>query len=161
MKSFLKKGKLISMLALLSFFLGCSDDDEVLPEVVASFTQSVDQTTGAVSFTNTSQNATSYSWDFGNGNNSTAKNPVQTYENGEYTVVLTASNIAGNSDTATANITISIPDDEGESGNGFDSGLLTNGDFEAGVEPWIGNAANVQEEGGNSFNFANVGAAGN
>ena len=38
----------------------------------------------------------------------------------------------------------------------FDSGLLTNGDFEAGVDPWIGNAANVQEDGGNNFNFANV-----
>ncbi|KAA2218662.1 PKD domain-containing protein [Maribacter flavus] len=164
MKSFFKKGKLISMSALLLLFLGCSDDDEVLPEVVASFTQSIDQTTGTVTFTNNSQNATTYSWNFGNGNTSTAKNPTQVYENGDYTVTLTASNVAGDSDTATANFTITIPDDGGDGGDGgndFDSGLLTNGDFEAGVEPWIGNAANVQEDGGNSFNFADVQAAGN
>src|SRR5210317_1994686 len=30
----------------------------------------------------------------------------------------------------------------GGGGPPFDSGLLTNGDFEAGVEPWVGNAAN-------------------
>jgi endoglucanase len=39
--------------------------------------------------------------------------------------------------------------------------LLTNGDFSNGTTGWSGNAANVQTEGGNSFNFANVTAAGN
>ena len=43
----------------------------------------------------------------------------------------------------------------------FDSGLLTNGDFEAGVDPWIGNAANVVDDGGNNVNSANVETAGN
>ena len=42
----------------------------------------------------------------------------------------------------------------------FDSGLLTNGDFEAGVDPWIGNAANVVDDGGNNVNSANVATAG-
>ncbi|MDT0608121.1 PKD domain-containing protein [Croceitalea rosinachiae] len=46
------------------------------------------------------------------------------------------------------------------SGGGFDSGLLTNGDFENGGDSWIGNALNVQTEGGNSFNFADVQMAG-
>ncbi len=46
-------------------------------------------------------------------------------------------------------------------GGGFDSGLLTNGDFENGVDPWIGNGANVQTDGGNSFNFVDVTVAGN
>ncbi len=45
-------------------------------------------------------------------------------------------------------------------GGGFDSGLLTNGDFENGADPWIGNAANVQTDGDNSFNFADVTTAG-
>ena len=50
----------------------------------------------------------------------------------------------------------------GDGGGGdFDGGLLTNGDFESGQTIWIGNAFNVQTEGGNSFNFANVTAAGN
>jgi endoglucanase len=40
--------------------------------------------------------------------------------------------------------------------------LVTNGDFESGsIDPWFGNAANLQTEGGNSFNFANVASAGN
>lgn len=38
--------------------------------------------------------------------------------------------------------------------------LLTNGNFESGDTGWIGNAANVQTEGGNSYNFANVATAG-
>ncbi len=50
----------------------------------------------------------------------------------------------------------------GGGGGTFDDGLLTNGDFESGsIDPWFGNAANLQEDGGNSFNFANVMAAGN
>ena len=48
----------------------------------------------------------------------------------------------------------------GGGGPPFDSGLLTNGDFEAGVEPWFGNAANVQLIDGNFVNFADVAAAG-
>jgi len=48
---------------------------------------------------------------------------------------------------------------------GFDDGLLTNGNFEAGVSPWIGNAANVTAEllgcNASQANFANVEAAGN
>ena len=43
----------------------------------------------------------------------------------------------------------------------FDSGLLINGDFEAGVNPWIGNAANVVLDGDNLVNSADVAAAGN
>lgn len=39
--------------------------------------------------------------------------------------------------------------------------LVTNGDFEAGNTGWTGNAANVVTEGGNSYNFATVAAAGN
>lgn len=46
-------------------------------------------------------------------------------------------------------------------GSTFDGGLVTNGDFEEGMVEWIGNAFNVQMDGGNSFNFANVETAGN
>jgi PKD repeat protein len=60
----------------------------------ASFTYTVSGST--VTFTNTSTNATSYSWDFGDGNLSTATNPVHTYDDdGFYTVVLTAFNSCG------------------------------------------------------------------
>ncbi len=47
------------------------------------------------------------------------------------------------------------------SGTGTGEEIVINGDFESGATPWIGNAANVLTEGGNSFNFADVTAAGN
>ena len=54
-----------------------------------------------VTFTNTSENADSFSWAFGDDNTSTEKNPVHTFaERGTYTVTLIASN-AENSDTET------------------------------------------------------------
>ena len=46
-------------------------------------------------------------------------------------------------------------------GGGMGDNLLDNGDFEQGMVVWEGNAFNVQTEGGNSFNFANVEVAGN
>ncbi|MEM6964665.1 MAG: PKD domain-containing protein, partial [Bacteroidota bacterium] len=47
-------------------------------------------------FTNGSTNATSYEWDFGDGNTSTEENPTHTYaDGGAYTVVLTATNDCG------------------------------------------------------------------
>ncbi len=39
--------------------------------------------------------------------------------------------------------------------------LLSNGDFEGGNVDWIGNAFNIQCDGGNCFNFADVQTAGN
>ncbi len=75
-------------------------------EPSASFTSEVSDLT--VTFTNTSQNATTYAWDFGDGNTSTEENPVHTYAaDGNYTVKLTASDDAGNSDETTAEITVS------------------------------------------------------
>jgi PKD repeat protein len=71
----------------------------VNPLTTASFTSS---TNGAmVSFTNTSANATSYAWNFGDGGTSTQTNPSNSYANdGTYTVTLTATGPCG---TATAN----------------------------------------------------------
>ena len=55
------------------------------------------QTAGlSVVTTNLTQNADSYAWSFGDGNTSTASNPVHTYSaTGTYTVVLEASNSCG------------------------------------------------------------------
>ncbi len=60
----------------------------------AGFTNAV---TGTISnFTNTSLDATSYSWDFGDGNNSNSSDPSHDYgADGTYTVVLTATNACG------------------------------------------------------------------
>jgi PKD repeat protein len=49
-----------------------------------------------ITFTNTSSNASSYSWDFGDGSTSTAGNPVHSYAaEGIYTVQLTATGPGG------------------------------------------------------------------
>lgn len=51
---------------------------------------------GFVSFTNLSNNATSYQWSFGNGQTSTAQSPSINYSaNGNYSVTLTAKNSNG------------------------------------------------------------------
>ncbi len=70
--------------------------------VIASFTATPDsgQVPLDVVFTNTSSGATSYLWDFGDGNNSILTDPSNTYTNqGTYTVILVASN-GGCLDTA-------------------------------------------------------------
>jgi len=55
-----------------------------------------------VNFLNSSQNATSYLWDFGDGTSSTVQKPNHVYnEPGTYTVSLTALNATGGSDTET------------------------------------------------------------
>ena len=50
----------------------------------------------SVNFTDQSTNATSFLWDFGDGTNSTAQNPIHTYRTiGSYTVSLTVTNAQG------------------------------------------------------------------
>ncbi|MCB0640690.1 MAG: PKD domain-containing protein, partial [Phaeodactylibacter sp.] len=62
-----------------------------------------------VDFSNTSVNAVSYSWDFGDSNTSSDENPSHSYaEDGVYTVTLTATNACG-SVTVTEVVTIITP----------------------------------------------------
>ena len=75
------------------------------PVPIANFSFVQDGTT--VTFTNNSTLADSYSWDFGDGTTSTEANPVHVYAaDGNYTVVLTATNANGQS-TASSTIIIS------------------------------------------------------
>lgn len=62
-----------------------------------------------VSFQNTSQNAVSYKWDFGDGVTSTDENPVHQYNGkGVYKITLTASK-NGKSDKYSCNVTLVDP----------------------------------------------------
>ncbi len=67
--------------------------------VVADFTTSGNyncQVPATVQFTNTSVNAMTYFWDFGNGTTSTDENPTVVFNQaGDYTVTLTATSSAG------------------------------------------------------------------
>lgn len=110
MKNLFKKIKQVSILILAISFIGCEDDDAVLPKLTAGFTHTIDADTGTVTFINTSVNASSYAWDFGDESTSTLINPVNVYAEGTYTIVLVASNVAGAIDTFTDEITISIPE---------------------------------------------------
>ena len=107
MKNLIKKVKQISMLLLVISFIGCENDEVLLPEVISSFTYTINADTGTVTFINTSVNARNYFWEFGDGTSSTLKNPINNYATGEYTVTLKAINVAGAFDSSEATIVIS------------------------------------------------------
>ncbi|WP_299766375.1 carbohydrate binding domain-containing protein [uncultured Dokdonia sp.] len=57
---------------------------------------------------------------------------------------------------------IQLTDGDGGGGGGNEGdNLLENGDFEQGMVTWFGNAFNVQEDGGNSFNLSDNEVSGN
>jgi len=104
----------VSLVALSSCKKEDDDDDgdTNTTKPVASFQFEVSGTNFLeVIFTNYSQNATSYSWDFGDGNTSTDKDPVHEYAaTGTFNVKLTATNSNGSSDFA-ADIIVTDPND--------------------------------------------------
>ncbi|MFK7953564.1 MAG: choice-of-anchor B family protein [Ekhidna sp.] len=72
---------------------------------IADFTS--ERTDNTIAFTNLSQNADSYSWDFGDGQISTEENPTHEYSNGGFfNVTLSASNECS---TGTVSIETDIP----------------------------------------------------
>lgn len=90
----------LALTAVALTFYSCSDDETEVPpaSAQANFTFEYEFTTDPgtgdihyiVSFENTSLNAVSYLWDFGNGNTSTEENPVEVFtQDGVYDVTLT------------------------------------------------------------------------
>jgi len=112
MKNLFKTLKKVSLLILAISFLGCDDDEAVLPQITAGFTYTINSSTGTVTFINTSINASIYEWDFGDESTSKLINPVNVYENGTYLVVLKSSNVAGAFDIFSDEITINIAEVE-------------------------------------------------
>ena len=101
MKLVLKNSKLIVFFLMAIIYAGCSEDVVELPKITAGFTYTLNENTGTVEFINISENATTYSWDFGDetplvsASTSSDINPIKTYINGTYTVILKAMNAAG------------------------------------------------------------------
>ncbi|MFT4804596.1 MAG: PKD repeat protein, partial [Psychroserpens sp.] len=101
MKQLIRNAKQIVILLLVISLVGCDEDTVILPQITSGFTYTIDEDTRTVTFINTSENANSYTWSFGDqaATTSTLNNPIFTYAIGVYTVVLTATNVAGASAT--------------------------------------------------------------
>ncbi|MEQ8550371.1 MAG: PKD domain-containing protein [Cyclobacteriaceae bacterium] len=101
-------------LASVTIMTSCDEDEpEVIPATppVASFTASASSVElgTAITFTNTSTDATAAQWSFGDGETSTDMSPSHTYALvGNYTVTLIASGEGGTNQT-TAEVTITEP----------------------------------------------------
>ncbi len=100
---------LISALFAVAVLTGC-EEDPVFP--LAAFTYEPSEVTvyDQVTFTNESADATSYAWDFGDGNTSTEENPTHVYMSaGTYAVKLVATNADGDADVEIT-IVVNEPD---------------------------------------------------
>ncbi|MBT8205312.1 MAG: PKD domain-containing protein, partial [Eudoraea sp.] len=133
MKQLRKTFKKFSVVILVFALWGCTEVESLLPSVTADFTVTEIEGTGTVKFINTSEDASKYEWDFGDGTTSTEINPVKTYAaTATYAVKLKAINTAGASDAIEKNITVEVPvieDDPEGSIEACDGGDLVN-DFE-------------------------------
>jgi len=115
----LKRNLFMNFLAglFLLTIVGCQKQPE------ASFTASkTNVVTGeAITFTNTSNNASSYKWNFGDGTSSDVASPTHAYENaGTYTVTMTAYSKNGKkSDNATATIIVTKANEIKYDGNKY------------------------------------------
>lgn len=138
MKKLIKTRNLWTLAAMISLlFSSCSSDDSgddgpVQPQFpVSDFTYVADGL--EVTFTDTSTNAVSYSWDFGDSATSSEKNPVHMYAaDGAYTVKLTTTNAAGNNHEKQESINVTANDPcEGQTGIDPDGkNILLGGQFE-------------------------------
>ena len=127
MKKNIKNAFLILLLSTAIIQTSCKKDEPVIEAPIAAFSYSLNPDNNLdATFTNTSIGATSYLWDFGDGNVSTDASPSYLYAtSGTYTVTLTATNDGG-SDDISEDITVS----------GFGPNLVVNGDMET-EEGWV------------------------
>lgn len=114
----------VTMLGILAFSLSCSEfekfelpeegsiEDQTPPQAgfIAVQQEGFDEEFRNYSFSNTSISATTFAWDFGDGQTSTDREPQITYPGeGTYTVTLTASDALGQVDTITQDIEVVRP----------------------------------------------------
>jgi PKD repeat protein len=103
----ISRGVLFFLLTI--FFVSSCTEDEIRPTFPLSadiFHSIVDK---QVAFTALTHSATSWSWDFGDGNSSTEQNPVHIYEGGGYYLAtLTASDASGNTVVTEVNLAVAL-----------------------------------------------------
>ncbi len=94
--------------------------------IIESDFTSISTTGAAFQFTNTSQNATDYFWDFGDGITSTLENPIHNYNQaGYFDVTLVATNSC-TSDTSIQEVNPVVESIEEQNPNNFFVGYLDN-----------------------------------
>lgn len=99
---------------IIFFLLGCvviscnDKNEEVDPQIMVDFSYEIDSTDFLkVHFTNHTLNASSFFWDFGNGDSSNIENPTYTYASaGDYDVTLTVIGVNGVKVSKTRTITL-------------------------------------------------------
>ncbi|WP_422543183.1 PKD domain-containing protein [Methanosarcina sp.] len=83
--------------ALANYIITLNSQESLKPSANFSANVSSGYVPLCVQFMDLSKNATSWNWNFGDGTNSTLKNPIHEYtKTGIYTVTLTVTNSAGN-----------------------------------------------------------------
>ncbi len=106
MKKFIRFGFLALVVGMF-LCQSCSDESEPAFPLSALIFHSVSDK--QVAFTALTHSAVSWSWDFGDGQTSTGKDPVHVYdEGGYYLVTLTAMDKEGNTVTADVNLAIAL-----------------------------------------------------
>ena len=103
--------RVLSVLFLSSLVIAACNKDDDNPEpadVIASFQYEISaENWSDVVFTNYSQNASTYAWDFGDGNVSAMQSPSHTYAaSGLYTVTLTVTGQGGDVSTVNQPVTL-------------------------------------------------------
>ena len=96
----------LSLLLVIAF--SCSDEDSLpKPEVSFSTEKAVNEINVPVTFVNSTTNASSYAWDFGDGQTSEDFSPTIIYEDpGTYTVTLVATTDDNQSEEATLQVEV-------------------------------------------------------
>lgn len=119
----IKRKALFSMLFIVALFASCGDIDKYeLPEAGSiadatppsanfSYEQGESEDFLIYSFSNLSSSATTYAWNFGDGNTSTDKDAINAFPAiGSYTVMLTASDALGATSTYSETIEVVKPE---------------------------------------------------
>lgn len=143
---------LLSMLVTSCIIVSCVNDglfrddlpganskaDEIFPEANFSYASSSDDFR-TINFSNLSNEAGTFIWDFGDGNTSTDQNPSFTFDGGEgtYTVTLTATDGNGISEIITIDVlVVEGPFQPIIIEPGFEDGMLPNGAGGDGRDSW-------------------------
>lgn len=121
----------------------------------AAFT--VSTTILTANFTDTSSDSdgsiVSWSWDFGDGNTSTAQNPIHTYAaNGTYTVMLTVTDDMGASGSTTQSVTVS----DGSGGGTMHVASITTATVRSGGGGNVEATITIVDDAGNPVDLATV-----